>query len=100
MVSSAALSIVILPLLSAIINGLFGKCLSKKQAGIVAGLSMLLASLSALFIFYYVGINRQVVHITVIKRLDVNETKVNWALYIDQLTAIMFIVVTWVSTIV
>lgn len=53
-----------------------------------------------MFIFYNVGINKAIIHIILAKWLEVGNTKVSWAIYVDQLTAIMFIVVTWISAVV
>ncbi|WP_341757566.1 NADH-quinone oxidoreductase subunit L [Candidatus Tisiphia endosymbiont of Ditula angustiorana] len=100
MIASAATLTVMLPLISGIINGLFCQCFSKKQATFIATIAISLSALLSMFIFYNVGINKAIIHIILAKWLEVGNMKVSWAIYVDQLTAIMFIVVTWISAVV
>lgn len=92
-----AILIIFLPLFSALINGLLVKRINRKHASIVATATMLIVSLLAAIIFYHVGINDNVIHITLSKWWQFGSLTINWAIYIDRLTSIMFIVVTWVS---
>ena len=100
MVGTAAVFTVFLPLISGIINGLFCHCLSKKQASWISSIAIIISALLATFVFYHVGINGEVTHLTLRKWLVISGAEINWAIYIDQLTAIMFIVVTYVSAVV
>ncbi|WP_341762113.1 NADH-quinone oxidoreductase subunit L [Candidatus Tisiphia endosymbiont of Thecophora atra] len=100
MIASAATLTVMLPLISGIINGLFCQCFSKKQAAFISTIAISLSALLSMFIFYNVGINKAIIHIILAKWLEVGNMKVSWAIYVDQLTAIMFIVVTWISAVV
>lgn len=100
MIALAATLTVMLPLISGIINGLFCQCFSKKQATFIATIAISLSALLSMFIFYNVGINKAIIHIILAKWLEVGNMKVSWAIYVDQLTAIMFIVVTWISAVV
>ncbi|WP_342260151.1 NADH-quinone oxidoreductase subunit L [Candidatus Tisiphia endosymbiont of Metellina segmentata] len=100
MIASAATLTVMLPLISGIINGLFCQCFSKKQAAFIATIAISLSALLSMFIFYNVGINKAIIHIILAKWLEIGNMKVSWAIYVDQLTAIMFIVVTWISAVV
>ena len=96
----AAILIVFLPLLSGIINGTFCQRLSKNQAGIISCSAIILSSLLACLVFYHVGIKGNIIHIKIAEWVQIDNIKINWAIYIDQLTAIMFLVVTWVSAVV
>ncbi|WP_342272575.1 NADH-quinone oxidoreductase subunit L [Candidatus Tisiphia endosymbiont of Parasteatoda lunata] len=100
MVGVAAIFTVILPLISGMINGLFCQCFSKKQAAFIATIAISLSAILASLIFYNVAVHKVIIHLILAKWLVVGEMNINWAIYVDQLTAIMFIVVTWISAVV
>ncbi|WP_341752293.1 NADH-quinone oxidoreductase subunit L [Candidatus Tisiphia endosymbiont of Piscicola geometra] len=100
MVGVAAIFTVILPLISGMINGLFCQCFSKKQAAFIATIPISLSAILASVIFYNVAVHKVIIHLILAKWLVVGEININWAIYVDQLTAIMFIVVTWISAVV
>ena len=100
MIQLAAILTVFLPLISGVTNGLFCNYLSKKQASLISSSSIIITALLATFLFYHVGINREIVDIILSKWFVIDNLEISWAIYIDQLTAIMFIAVTWVSAVV
>ncbi|MGI4752317.1 MAG: NADH-quinone oxidoreductase subunit L [Janthinobacterium lividum] len=100
MYKSIAIMIIVLPLASALINGLFVRRIDKKLASIVATSFLSLSALFALIIFYHTGLNGHIIHIKLLPWIEVSQFKVDWSIYIDQLTSIMFIAVTWVSSVV
>ncbi|MCC8370202.1 MAG: NADH-quinone oxidoreductase subunit L [Rickettsia endosymbiont of Stiretrus anchorago] len=100
MYKSIAIMIILLPLASALINGLFVRRIDKKLASIVATSFLSLSALFALIIFYHTGLNGHIIHIKLLPWIEVSQFKVDWSIYIDQLTSIMFIAVTWVSSVV
>lgn len=100
MLNAAAILTLILPLISSVINGLFCQCLSKKLAAYIAITAIILSAFFATLIFYNIVIHKETIHLTLAKWLVISELKINWAIYVDQLTAIIFIVVTWVSAVV
>ena len=100
MYQSIAIMIIVLPLASALINGLFVRRIDKKLASIVATSFLSLSALFALIIFNHTGLNGHIIHIKLLPWIEVSQFKVDWSIYIDQLTSIMFIAVTWVSSIV
>ncbi|WP_342225567.1 NADH-quinone oxidoreductase subunit L [Rickettsia endosymbiont of Urophora cardui] len=100
MYQSIAIMIIVLPLASALINGLFVRRIDKKLASIVATSFLSLSALFALIIFYHTGLNGHIIHIKLLTWITVSQFKVDWSIYIDQLTSIMFIAVTWVSSVV
>lgn len=100
MQGTIALLIVILPLASAIINGVLCLVVNKKYASIISSSAIIISALFSLYIFYYTGLNQNIIHITLGKWFEIAKFKVNWAIYVDQLTSIMFLVVTCVSSVV
>jgi len=100
MYQNIAIMIVLLPLISALINGLFGWSIDKKLASIIATSFLSLSALSAAIIFYHTGLNGHIIHIKLLPWIELKGFKVDWSIYIDQLTSIMFIAVTWVSSVV
>jgi len=96
----AAITLMFAPLVSGMINGLFAQKIDKNIAGKTAVFFMLLSSVMAAVIFYGVGINEQTIHIILFKWFDIGNATVNWSIYVDQLTAIMFIAVCFVSSVV
>ncbi|WP_341788662.1 NADH-quinone oxidoreductase subunit L [Rickettsia endosymbiont of Lasioglossum villosulum] len=100
MYQSIAIMIIVLPLASALINGLFVRRIDKKLASIVATSFLSLSALFALIIFYHTGLNGHIIHIKLLSWIEISQFKVDWSIYIDQLTSIMFIAVTWVSSVV
>ncbi len=90
--------IVFLPLLGSLIVGLFTRTIGDRNAQfITTGLLILSAILSGV-VFYQVAILGNTQHITLLKWFDIVGFKANWSLKIDALTAVMLIVVTWVSS--
>ena len=100
MQDTIAISVVFFPLLAGIINGVFGHCYSKNTASLIASAFLVLSAIFASYIFYYTGLNEEILHILLVKWFTIAGIDINWAIYVDQLTCIMFIVVTYVSAIV
>src|ERR1700677_85266 len=88
--------VLLFPLLSAIICGLFNKRLTKCQASSIACVLMVGAAAICIktFLFY------EPQHILIMEWFAVGDMHVNWSIYVDELTAIMFMVVTTVSAVV
>lgn len=66
----------------------------------MAGIAITACATCAVVLFYKVGIGRENIHIVITNWISFQNFNANWAIYIDQLTAIMFIVVTFVSAVV
>lgn len=92
--------IVFLPLVSGIVNGVFCKKFSNQIASIISSGSIVFAALCSLVIFAEAGIEQETLHITLADWISINSLNVSWAIYVDQLTAIMFVLVTSVSAVV
>ena len=95
------LFIVFLPLLAAIIGGLFGRWIGTTAAkAITTGSLFIGAALSwPIFIGFLTGANHELV-VPVLDFIHSGTLQVNWELRVDTLTAVMLVVVTTVSSLV
>ncbi|WP_347939087.1 NADH-quinone oxidoreductase subunit L [Rickettsia oklahomensis] len=100
MYNTLAIMIIMLPLASAIINGLFSKVIDKKLAQVIATGFLSLSALFSLIIFCHTGLGGNIIHIKLFPWIVLEQFRVNFAIYVDQLTIIMFIAITWVSSVV
>ena len=94
------LGIVFLPLIAAIICGLFCHKISHKASQFITSISMLLVAILAYISFYQVSILNAPYDIHLLQWIDIESFSVNWSLKVDSLTAVMLIVVTTVSCLV
>ena len=92
--------IVFLPLLGAIIAGLFGRFLGDKGAEITATLLLCAAAALSCFAFYDVALMGNAKTIALANFITSGDLAIDWSLRIDTLTAVMLVVVTVVSSIV
>jgi len=88
---------VFLPLLGSMIAGLFGRVVGDRGAQLVTcALVLIPAALSAL-IFERVALGGQTETVEIARWIQSGGLDIGWALKVDALTAVMFVVVTWVS---
>ena len=92
--------IIFLPLISGIFNGVLCKKIRNTEAAIVSTLAITIAAACAFKVFLIAGVNKEVIHVFISKWIYFSSVSVNWTIYVDQLTAIMFLLVTFVSTVV
>lgn len=92
--------LVFLPLIGAIITGLLSSRISHKLAQTITSGFMLTSSVLAGCIFYDVIIDKHSYVVTLMDWIQSGDFKTSWALKVDSLTAVMLVVVTWVSTLV
>jgi NADH-quinone oxidoreductase subunit L len=97
MIKLAALSILILPLFSSIINGFFRNSLTRLSSAIIACTALSITAIAAIYIFCTLG---SPIHIFLTNWLVIDGTSASWSIYIDRLSATMFAVVTIVSAVV
>ncbi|MCA1906885.1 MAG: NADH-quinone oxidoreductase subunit L [Magnetospirillum sp.] len=88
---------VFLPLLGSIVAGLFGRFIGDRGAQIVTCTLLGVSALSSALIFKEVAIDGNYVTIQILHWMQSGTLDVSWALKFDTLTAVMMIVVTWVS---
>ena len=92
--------IIFLPLLAALVSGFFGKKIGNKASQIITSLFVSVSALLSIYIFYNVTINGYSNNILIAKWISSGLLDVNWSIKIDQLSAVMLVVVTLVSSIV
>src|ERR1700737_1993961 len=95
--------IVLLPLLAAAIAGLFCRVIGDRPAQIVTCAALLIAAALSMFVFVRIGFGPENAKLVVVKLftwIDSGTLTVDWSLRVDTLTAVMFIVVTGVSSLV
>ncbi|MBC6439449.1 MAG: NADH-quinone oxidoreductase subunit L [Rhodospirillales bacterium] len=95
-----AIATVFLPLIGAVAAGLLGRQLGDKVAPIVTCVLLIASAFSAWLVFLEVVSAGTVLHPKLFTWIDVGSFEVDWAIYVDQVTAVMLIVVTTVSAIV
>jgi NADH-quinone oxidoreductase subunit L len=93
--------IVFLPLLVAIVAGLFGRWIGKTAAKVVTTGALFIGALLSWPIFFqYIAGDAQPVVVPVMEWIRSGTLNVDWALRLDALTAVMLVVVTTVSSLV
>src|SRR5207302_604694 len=90
-------AIVFLPLLGAAIAGLFGRLIGARPSELVTTVFLFAAMLLSWIGFVQVGVLHQEAHIALAPFLLSGDLRVEWALRIDTLTAVMLVVVTTIS---
>jgi len=94
------LVIIILPLLSSIVSGFFGRKVGVKGAQLITCSSVLITTMLAILAFIEVGYNNIPVTINIIRWIDIESLNVYWGFYFDSLTVSMLIPVLIVSSLV
>jgi NADH-quinone oxidoreductase subunit L len=92
--------IIFLPLLSGIFNGIFCKVVDNKFASQVASFSIVATAILTVPVFIRAGIEQDTLHILVGSWIGFESINIDWAIYVDQLTSIMFLLVAMVSAVV
>jgi len=92
--------IIFLPLFASIISGFFGKVIGNKASQIITSLFVSISAILSIYVFYNVIIYEYTDNIIIAKWITSGLLDVNWSIKIDQLSAVMLVVVTLVSAIV
>ncbi len=93
-------AIVFLPLLGFLIAGLFGRAIGARASELVTTALLFIACAFSWITFFQVGFEGHEVRIHLLDWIHVGDLKIDWALRIDSITAVMLIVVTSVSALV
>ncbi len=97
-------AIVFLPLIGFLIAGLFGRSIGAKASEYVTSGLMVIAAVLSWIVFFNValahGEGHEVIRVSVLRWIQVGGLDLDWAFRVDTLTAIMFVVVNTVSTLV
>ena len=94
------LSIIILPLLSSILSGFFGRKIGVTGSHILSCLSIMTTTILAIIGFFEVGLNNNSVSINLFKWLDSESFNILWSFQFDSLTVSMLIPVLIISSLV
>jgi len=92
--------IVFLPLLGAIVAGFFGRLIGDRASQVVTCGPLIVSCILSWIAFVSVGLNGQVQTVELFDWITSGTFSAPWALRIDQLTAVMLVVVTTVSAVV
>ena len=92
--------VLVLPLLSAIISGLFGRKVGEQGSGIISSTLIVLTFFVSCFIFFEVCFNQSPSYVYLFNWMDTGSFSVSFNLIFDQLTSIMLIVITSISCLV
>lgn len=93
------LSLMFLPLIGAVVNGLLLRDTSGKRAGVIATLFSFLSFTMALSLFVHIWKTSEPVHLS-IPWFEIGRFAVSWGFQSDALTAVMALVVTGVGTVI
>ena len=94
------LAVIILPLLSSIVSGLFGRKVGVNGSHLIACLSILLTTMLAIIAFIEVGVNNIPVYLNLFRWIDSESLNISWGFVFDTLTVSMLIPVLIVSLLV
>jgi NADH-quinone oxidoreductase subunit L len=93
-------AIVFLPLIAFIVVGIFGRSLGDRPSQIITSGAVSLSAVLSWVAFYTVAISGNPETIHLFRWIESGDFNVSWALRIDQLTAVMLVVVNTVSALV
>lgn len=91
------LSIIVLPFLSSLMCGLFGRFLGKEGASFIAPLSILVSAILSWIIFFEVGLSGSYCFINLAPWIHTEPLYVPWGFLFDSVTCVMLVIITNVS---
>jgi NADH-quinone oxidoreductase subunit L len=92
--------IILLPLFGSIISGFFGERLGDKTCQVLTSSLVLISSIFSLIIFYQVIFFDYTSNSIIFNWISSGNFYINWSIYIDPLTSVMFVVVTLISSVI
>jgi len=92
--------IVFLPGIAALIAGLFGRLLGDRPAQLITSLAVTLSAILSIVAFFQITGTEEVERIQVLHWISSGGLDFSWAILVDPLTAVMFVVVNGVSALV
>ncbi|MFV0297639.1 MAG: NADH-quinone oxidoreductase subunit L, partial [Hyphomicrobiaceae bacterium] len=93
-------AILFLPILGALIAGLFGRAIGDRASEIITTAFLMIAAVLAWIVFVDVGFGHTTAKITMFRWVTSGDLDVSWGIRVDTLTAVMLVVVTTVSSVV
>jgi proton-translocating NADH-quinone oxidoreductase chain L len=94
------ISVIILPVLSAIIVGFFGRYFGRYGAVFIANFFVIITCLISWVLFYEVIVSETTVYICLWEWLTIGVLKLQWSFLFDALTCTMLFVITTISSLV
>jgi NADH-quinone oxidoreductase subunit L len=94
------LAVVFLPLVASAIAGFGHHFIGKRVAQLVTVIAIVTAAICSVILFNQVNLHHMPTSMTLLKWISSGDFTLNWAIKIDQLTAVMLVVVTVVSAVV
>ncbi|MCI5049195.1 MAG: NADH-quinone oxidoreductase subunit L [Rickettsiales bacterium] len=98
--SEMIVALVFIPLLSAMFVGLSVRRIADTTAQYITAGGMIVSAILSLIIFDAVALNQTTETVTLLPWIHSGQFAIDWALRVDALTAVMFVVVTVVSAVV
>ena len=92
--------LVFLPLLGAVISGLFGRYVGDRNSEIITCLLVSISAILSLIIFNEVIINNYENNLVIFNWLNSGSLDVNWSIKIDTVSSVMLVVVCFISSLV
>ena len=93
-------AIVFLPLIGALLAGLFGRWLGAKGSGVLTSALLSASAVLSWMALYRVGLAGEDLRVPILEWVTSGDLQANWSLRIDTLTAVMLVVVNTVSALV
>ena len=94
------ISILFLPLIASIISGFFGRYIGDRNSEIVTSTLVSISALLSIYVLYQVIVNQYAENIIIAKWINSGSLDVNWSMLIDPLSAVMLVVITFISSLV
>lgn len=91
------LSLLLLPLLSSFLLGLFGRFFGHKGSAFLSTLCIFFCWLLSCLSFYEIGLNNSPVYLKLGIWFELNFFCIEWSLFFDSLTSVMLFIITFVS---
>ena len=95
-----AIAVLFLPLVAALTVGIFVRVIHARLAQIITCGALVTSGVCAGFVFNDVALLGHLHKFRLLDWIDSGDFKANWSIRIDVLTAVMLVVVTWVSAVV
>lgn len=92
------IALVFLSFFGAIASGIFGRFLGSRNSGIITTISLFVSLCFSLFVFYEVAILNSFVYLKLATWVVSETLHIDWGFIFDSLTAIMCVVVTFISS--
>ena len=92
--------LVFLPLLGALISGLFGRFIGERNSEIITSLLVSISAVISLIIFKEVAFNGYQNNLLIVNWINSGTLDVNWSIKVDPVSSIMLVVVCFISSLV